>query len=238
MQSIDTKLDNESPLPSTREEKLLADLLKANEELTDAVRVYNDIERIGVEREVEKEAEERSRKDFKLDRTVSAHQIDHMCVKVTDPDSYRSANPLHCRRRFVPTCPRFEFSSRRLFSITIPFFPTPGSSSCSPTYTPSSCIIASLYRAVHTITFDKWVSNSSPRRQSCAVIAGSTWPTASRCRHFALTFSFTDKIVTSFLHGIAQSFEEQLFRPWFQPPGFQHESLAFGTNQLHFERNT
>lgn len=37
----------------TREELLLADLLKANEELTEALRMYKDLERIGVEREVE-----------------------------------------------------------------------------------------------------------------------------------------------------------------------------------------
>ena len=37
----------------TREELLLGDLLKANEELTEALKMYQDIERIGVEREVE-----------------------------------------------------------------------------------------------------------------------------------------------------------------------------------------
>lgn len=50
----------------TPEEQLLADLLAANEELMEALRVYDDLERVGLERE----AEERSRKEIRMDRSV------------------------------------------------------------------------------------------------------------------------------------------------------------------------
>jgi hypothetical protein len=64
-------IDGSSPSPEngkgpesaslTREEKLLAELLRANEELADALRIYSDIERIGVEGAVERAAKERSK---------------------------------------------------------------------------------------------------------------------------------------------------------------------------------
>ena len=47
--------------PPTREEKLLAELLATNEELTEALRIYDEIERVGMENEVERNARERSR---------------------------------------------------------------------------------------------------------------------------------------------------------------------------------
>ncbi|TDL14857.1 hypothetical protein BD410DRAFT_796884 [Rickenella mellea] len=54
----------------TRDENLLAELLKANEELTDALRVYDDLERLGVEKEVQRATEERSRHEVRLNRSV------------------------------------------------------------------------------------------------------------------------------------------------------------------------
>jgi hypothetical protein len=56
-----------SPTELTIEEQLLAELLRSNEELLDVLRQYQDLERIGIERE----AEERSRKETRMDRTVS-----------------------------------------------------------------------------------------------------------------------------------------------------------------------
>jgi len=50
--------------PFTREEELLAALLASNEQLTEALRLYDDLERVGIERE----AEERSRKETRIDR--------------------------------------------------------------------------------------------------------------------------------------------------------------------------
>lgn len=50
----------------TIEERLLAALLGANEDLLEALRVYDDLERVAVERE----AEEISRRDIKMDRSV------------------------------------------------------------------------------------------------------------------------------------------------------------------------
>ncbi|OBZ74920.1 TOM1-like protein 2 [Grifola frondosa] len=49
----------------TTEEKLLAALLAANEELLEALRLYDDLERVGIERD----AEERSKKETRMDRT-------------------------------------------------------------------------------------------------------------------------------------------------------------------------
>lgn len=49
----------------TQEEQLLAALLAANEDLMEALRLYDDLERVGMERE----AEERSRKETRMDRS-------------------------------------------------------------------------------------------------------------------------------------------------------------------------
>jgi len=58
----------ESPveLTPTPEEQLLGALLEANEALTSVLRVHDDLERIGIERE----AMERSRQEIRLDRSV------------------------------------------------------------------------------------------------------------------------------------------------------------------------
>ena len=60
------KKGDESPLELTQEEHLLAELLDANEALTGVLLMYDDIERIGIERE----AEERSRREVRVDRSV------------------------------------------------------------------------------------------------------------------------------------------------------------------------
>lgn len=49
----------------------MAALLESNEALLEALRVYDDLERVAVERE----AEEISRRDVRMDRRVCAHQI-------------------------------------------------------------------------------------------------------------------------------------------------------------------
>ncbi|KAJ7656692.1 hypothetical protein B0H17DRAFT_1337923 [Mycena rosella] len=48
---------------STREEELLAELLAANEELIEALKLYDDLKRVAIERE----AEDRSRKEVRMD---------------------------------------------------------------------------------------------------------------------------------------------------------------------------
>lgn len=58
----------ESPIDEqTTEEKLLAALLEANEELLAALGQYDDLERVAIERR----AEEKSRKEIRMDRRVS-----------------------------------------------------------------------------------------------------------------------------------------------------------------------
>ncbi|EGN94845.1 hypothetical protein SERLA73DRAFT_187914 [Serpula lacrymans var. lacrymans S7.3] len=61
---------DDSPVESTVEEDLLAALLAANESLLEALRVYDDLERIAFERV----AEERSRREVRLDRRQQ-HQL-------------------------------------------------------------------------------------------------------------------------------------------------------------------
>jgi hypothetical protein len=51
------------------EEELLAALLKSNEDLLQALSLYDDLERVAVERE----AEEISRRDVRMDRRVGAY---------------------------------------------------------------------------------------------------------------------------------------------------------------------
>lgn len=58
---------DDTPVELTTEEKLLAALLAANEELLEALRVYVDLESLAIERRTE----ERSRKDVRMDRSVS-----------------------------------------------------------------------------------------------------------------------------------------------------------------------
>lgn len=66
------KLDSDrESVRSTPEEQLLAALLGANEELLEALRLYDDLERVGIERD----AEERSRKETRIDRSVSPRLI-------------------------------------------------------------------------------------------------------------------------------------------------------------------
>ncbi len=57
----------ESPVELTAEEQLLGALLEANEALISVLRVYDEIERVGIERETM----ERSRQETRLDRSVS-----------------------------------------------------------------------------------------------------------------------------------------------------------------------
>jgi hypothetical protein len=56
----------DSPVELTPEEQLLGELLEANGALTSVIRDYDDIERIGIERETL----ERSRQEVRLDRSV------------------------------------------------------------------------------------------------------------------------------------------------------------------------
>lgn len=62
--------EDESPTESTVEEELLAALLVANEALLEALRLYDDLERVAVERE----AEELSRRDVRMDRRQLQYQ--------------------------------------------------------------------------------------------------------------------------------------------------------------------
>lgn len=58
------------PIPTSKEEELLAALLGANQDLLEAFRIYDDLELLRVAEQEELEVAERSRKETKLDRTV------------------------------------------------------------------------------------------------------------------------------------------------------------------------
>lgn len=66
-QAVRRSDSGEQPIKLTREEELLAALLASNEELTEALKLYEDLERVGIERETE----ERSKKEIRIDRSVS-----------------------------------------------------------------------------------------------------------------------------------------------------------------------
>lgn len=66
---IEPERGDDSPIEPTTEEQLLADLLVANEDLLEAIKQYNDLERVAMERK----AEDRSRKETRMDRRVSFH---------------------------------------------------------------------------------------------------------------------------------------------------------------------
>lgn len=68
-------LKNGDELPATREEKLLAELLISNEELAEALRIYGDIERIGVESEAERQARERSKVEIRATSMVRGQTL-------------------------------------------------------------------------------------------------------------------------------------------------------------------
>ncbi|KAG9037628.1 hypothetical protein FRB95_004848 [Tulasnella sp. JGI-2019a] len=63
------KENDSSPVSVTVEEELLAALLQANQDLTEALREYDDVVSIGAAEREEKEVKERSRKEIRLDRT-------------------------------------------------------------------------------------------------------------------------------------------------------------------------
>ena len=77
--------DDEAP---REEEELLAALLESNEALLEALRVYDDLERLAVERE----AEEISRRDVRMDRRVSA--FDQFTTIIADLSWVFSATPI------------------------------------------------------------------------------------------------------------------------------------------------
>ncbi|KZT03333.1 uncharacterized protein LAESUDRAFT_684169 [Laetiporus sulphureus 93-53] len=79
----------------TQEEQLLAALLAANEELMSALRQYDDLERVGIERE----AEERSKKETRMNRSQLRYEdVDHSFLEPGYPNhgagsSSRSPSP-------------------------------------------------------------------------------------------------------------------------------------------------
>lgn len=60
-------MGEDPPVQLTTEETLLAALLAANAELIEALKQYDDMERVAMERK----AEDRSRKEVRMDRKVS-----------------------------------------------------------------------------------------------------------------------------------------------------------------------
>jgi hypothetical protein len=59
--------------PHPRSEELLECILAANQELVESFRIFDDLQTMAQERALELEAEERSKVETRLDRTVSIH---------------------------------------------------------------------------------------------------------------------------------------------------------------------
>ena len=60
-----------NPDAHTVEEELLAELLAANQENMEALRAHDEMEQMALAEREEREVQERSRKETRLDRTVS-----------------------------------------------------------------------------------------------------------------------------------------------------------------------
>ncbi|EPQ55785.1 hypothetical protein GLOTRDRAFT_60574 [Gloeophyllum trabeum ATCC 11539] len=83
---------DEEPAAPTPEEQLLAALLEANEELQEALRLYDDLERVGLERQ----AEERSRKEVRMDRSkLNADEDGHSMYPASSPSQFAGGSSSH-----------------------------------------------------------------------------------------------------------------------------------------------
>ncbi|GJE99365.1 hypothetical protein PsYK624_156190 [Phanerochaete sordida] len=82
--------DSSEPVQATQEELLLAEILKANEELTDALRQYDDLERVGIERDTE----ERSKKETRIDRSQLYYDADGQ-MHLEPPQPHFAATSSH-----------------------------------------------------------------------------------------------------------------------------------------------
>jgi hypothetical protein len=74
-----TKKQNGS-VDLTKEEKLLAALLTANQELVEVFRIYEELEKLAFDEMEEREVAMRSKAETKLDRTVSFFVLFCYCV--------------------------------------------------------------------------------------------------------------------------------------------------------------
>ena len=117
------KKGDESPLELTQEEHLLAELLDANEALTGVLLMYDDIERIGIERE----AEERSRKEVRMDRSVGLRWFLRALVSRHSQIYYRIFLETRVRREGGIRASRAATKHGRLFvenALTLAFLVT------------------------------------------------------------------------------------------------------------------
>ncbi|KAI5118710.1 hypothetical protein M0805_004510 [Coniferiporia weirii] len=129
--SNDPRLNAVPETPTTREERLLAELLGANEELTDALKIYSDIERIGLENEVEQTARERSRVDFRANGIgvyASDEALPPLHTPSTAPSSSRSASPMGVfvasQTPQIPFRPQYETQHSEQTISVLPQHPT------------------------------------------------------------------------------------------------------------------
>ena len=76
--------EDESPTELTVEEELLAALLVANEALLEALRLYDDLERVAIERETE----ELSRRDVRMDRGRLQYQDNEYGRQIEVPQAH------------------------------------------------------------------------------------------------------------------------------------------------------
>ena len=85
-----------APSPSadlTKEEKLLAALLTANQELVDVFRIYEELEKLAFDEMEEREVAKRSKAETRLDRTVSFRFM--LLLRISMLMLF-AANPVYC----------------------------------------------------------------------------------------------------------------------------------------------
>ncbi|KZT36257.1 hypothetical protein SISSUDRAFT_1121095 [Sistotremastrum suecicum HHB10207 ss-3] len=85
----------EDSLEETVEEKLLAAILSANEDLAGAFRIYDELQRLEEEQEMERAVQERSRHETRIDRTTLRYMEDEGSLQPYDgrPISGPSRSP-------------------------------------------------------------------------------------------------------------------------------------------------
>lgn len=85
---------------ATREEEMLAALLGANQTLTDAIKMRDDWQRAAIAAREERQVEERSRYDTRMDRSVSPSLIEIIINCLT----FHGSIAIICRLGWLSLC--------------------------------------------------------------------------------------------------------------------------------------
>ncbi|KDQ17109.1 hypothetical protein BOTBODRAFT_53695 [Botryobasidium botryosum FD-172 SS1] len=118
--------ESHTPPPVTAEENLLAALLAANEELQEAFRIYNELERLGRAEKEEREVQERSLHETRLDRTKIEYVAPDGSFLTTGDGPSRSPSPAQSATNNTAATTALPVTPSSIFaSLTSPPPPPP-----------------------------------------------------------------------------------------------------------------